>query len=228
VTLKPINANKLTRLTRKAADCTTDLAFDPTIARKCDHQDCPEVGVWRPVLLLQPDRGYTGKPMRVPLGIVVCGQHRERQADRYLDDEMWGGIVTGFKARAMQVPHRSSTRLAFDPHPGSTVAAADPRTAAGVATIEAHEASVDYVVRDAEVRNAPAGLSLEERRLELRRLGLEQAHERARKMFPGGGYTLTDTATDQDIDRGRFRCSLGWSAGSRGDIVKVRPDGSSG
>ena len=52
-----------------------DLAFDPTIERKCDRDSCELRGEYRPVLLLQPGRDYTGKSMRFPLGIVVCKAH---------------------------------------------------------------------------------------------------------------------------------------------------------
>jgi hypothetical protein len=97
------------------ADDTVDAAFDSAVARRCDRAGCQEAGVHRPVLLLQPGRDYTGRPMRMPLGIVVCDRHRETTADAYLTDEMWRDIVAGFKARGTALPHRASTRLDFVP-----------------------------------------------------------------------------------------------------------------
>jgi hypothetical protein len=93
-----------------------DAAFDPTIKRLCDRDGCQNDGELRPVLLLQPGRDYTGKPMRLPLGIVVCRQHVERMPDRFISEDMWKDIVQGFKTRGMQPPHRTSTRVEYDPH----------------------------------------------------------------------------------------------------------------
>jgi hypothetical protein len=210
---------KLVRLSEKEDRDAEDLAFDPTVKRLCDRDGCQNDGELRPVLLLQPGRDYTGKPMRVPLGIVVCPTHAERSPDRYMSDEMWQDIVGGFKARDLAPPHRSSTRLDFDPHPGSVVAASE-----GERSPErlAMEATVDYVAGDATVSNAPAGLTLEERRVEVRRLGLQQAVEKMRRVMPRGGFTVVDTTTDQEIDQGKFKCRVqSETVGGPGVIVPV-------
>ena len=90
-----------------------DMAFDPAVARKCDNSKCTEPGAFRPVLLLQQGRDYVGALMRFPLGIVVCGQHREKFAEPYLT---WLDIVAWFVSRGRTPPHRASTRLDFEPH----------------------------------------------------------------------------------------------------------------
>jgi len=95
---------------------TGDLAFDPTVARQCDRDGCTNDGELRPVLLLRPGRDYTGKPMRFPLGIVVCKEHVERMPDKFITEDMWKDSVSGFKGRGMQPPHRTSTRVEYDPH----------------------------------------------------------------------------------------------------------------
>ena len=94
------------------------MAFDPKVERRCDHPGCSARAAHRPVLLLQPGRDYTGKPARFPLGIVVCGEHREKAASAYLDDDLWKDIASGFAGRGMSLPDRPSTRLDFDDHPG--------------------------------------------------------------------------------------------------------------
>lgn len=185
-----------------------DLAFDPTIERKCDHQECQELGRYRPVLLLQPGRDYTGKPFRFPLGIVVCERHREKFAEAYLTDDLWGMILVGFKARGIALPHRSSTRLDFDPHGGSTVAAAVLAAPEGAVPpeVDAMNATAEYI--EGTYRPEGAAPTREARRREMRALGMAQAEGRARKMLPQGGYRVVDKATDEDIDAGRFRCGI--------------------
>jgi hypothetical protein len=110
-----MKADKLERRVQRAEENEVDLAFDTTIVRQCDHKGCEARGTDRPVLLLQPGRDYTGKPMRMPLGIVVCEAHKEKTPDAYLTDEMWNDILSGFKSRGVATPHRTSTRLDFTP-----------------------------------------------------------------------------------------------------------------
>lgn len=94
----------------------TDLAFDSAIKRQCDQIDCKADGCWRPVLLVVPGRDYQGRPMRFPLGIVVCGQHRETRHDALVTDELWQDICQGFEARKVALPYRPGTRLEYVPH----------------------------------------------------------------------------------------------------------------
>lgn len=113
-----IKASRVERMAVKAEERDADLAFDPTIKRECYRIDCKQPGAWRPVLLLQPGRDYTGKPMRFPLGIVVCDAHRAKttQPDQYLTEDLWNDLLSWFRERGVVLPHRASTRLDFDRH----------------------------------------------------------------------------------------------------------------
>jgi len=103
------------KVRRQRVKMTDDeMLFDPTIERGCDAFECNATAEWRPVLLLQPGRDYCGKPMRLPLGIVVCAQHKLIKAEDYLNEELWSGIVAEFKSKGIVHPHRASTRLDFD------------------------------------------------------------------------------------------------------------------
>lgn len=75
---------------------------------------CGAAGQWRPVLLLVPSRDYMGDPIRVQVGMLVCGQHRDARAERYLTDDGWRMLVEAVTGAGKAAPHRPSTRIDYE------------------------------------------------------------------------------------------------------------------
>jgi hypothetical protein len=85
---------------------------------------CGKEAQWRPVALLVPYRGYTGKPWRMQIGVAVCGAHRKPLPDELFgiidklatangSPKWWDYVVQSLKARGVSAPHFASTRMAY-------------------------------------------------------------------------------------------------------------------
>jgi hypothetical protein len=92
--------------------------------RRCDYVKgevkCISPAIWRPVLLLVPTRGYTGRPF--PMALVnkaACEEHKTRMPDWLLSDDLWKEVLMAWaaltvdKPKMQDPPHRLSTRVAW-------------------------------------------------------------------------------------------------------------------
>jgi hypothetical protein len=96
--------------------------FDDSPHQQCARKGCRYFGTWRPVLLLRPSRTYTGKPIEAVIGLLVCGDHREASAEKFLTTEMWESLVEWCTQQGKAAPHRPSTRLEYRKPEGSSEA----------------------------------------------------------------------------------------------------------
>lgn len=83
---------------------------------ECHRVDCHAEGTRQPVLLVMPANrpDYTGPPVEMTLGMVVCDPHQaDTGADDLVGDEGWQQITQVFAAMGRAAPDRSTIGLAW-------------------------------------------------------------------------------------------------------------------
>jgi hypothetical protein len=82
--------------------------------RKCDRHDCCATAEYVVVLLCRP-ANYSGRPIRMRCGLVVCGEHREPIPDKYMTNESWQELLLHFDRTNQARPARILTEVDFTP-----------------------------------------------------------------------------------------------------------------
>jgi len=80
--------------------------------KPCCRKDCPNEGVWQPVLLFTPAPDIP--PSRAFLNLWICDEHRLSSTVKdFLSDEVYAKIVRSVDRQRLVIPKRELTKIDF-------------------------------------------------------------------------------------------------------------------
>jgi len=95
-------------------NATVETKLDTSLSRKCDSLNCPNPGIWHPVLVFRHKSQAKAAAIRGVIPIRLCDDCRRiARPESLLTDALWNEVSTKLLETGRRKPTRSFTEIDF-------------------------------------------------------------------------------------------------------------------